>query len=84
MDEHYANRMRSAILREIFTVDCISDRITVALAQGRPEDLPSPFTQVMDAWQSLNADQKELVREFNSLFRDTQWDVGDGNTKKFA
>jgi len=84
MDQHYANRMRSAILRETSTVDNISDRITVALAQARPQDLPNPFTQQMDAWQSLNVDQRELVREFNPVFREPRWNISDAQAKKSA
>jgi hypothetical protein len=49
--------------------------ITAFLAVGRFESLPEPYGEKEDAWARLNAAQRDIVREFNSTFRNPHWNT---------
>ncbi len=52
-----------------------SEVIAACLAVGRMEALPEPYSNVVDAWERLNAVQRRVVAEFNPTFRDDAWDT---------
>lgn len=51
-----------------------SEIIAAFLAVGRFEALPEPYREPDDAWDRLNAIQRNVVREFNPTFRAARWD----------